>query len=252
MENLRLNTDAVSWREVDGEVIALRHASSEYLSTNGTGTIVWKALVPGASRPELVALLVAEFGIEADRAGRRRRRFRRRPLEPRPSARVNDPPQSSGATVFDLQPPGDRASQLRRVPRLTWRALRLVWDAGPTHLVATIVLQVGAAATIGVQLLVSRELLNATVAIGNGGAVSDMYPWLAAVAACAVVLGVIAALTTYEQKLLVELTSRFAFDRIIEVSASIDLESFEQADYFDQLQRARNSSCTGCSTWSTA
>ena len=68
MEKLRLNTDAVSWREVDGEVIALRHASSEYLSTNGTGTIVWKALVPGASRPELVELLVAEFGVEADRA----------------------------------------------------------------------------------------------------------------------------------------------------------------------------------------
>ncbi len=68
MEKLRLNTDAVSWREVDGEVIALRHASSEYLSTNGTGTIVWKALVPGATRHELVELLTAECGIEAERA----------------------------------------------------------------------------------------------------------------------------------------------------------------------------------------
>ena len=68
MEKLRLNTDAVSWREVDGEVIALRHVSSEYLSTNGTGTTVWKALAAGASRGELVELLVAEFGIEADRA----------------------------------------------------------------------------------------------------------------------------------------------------------------------------------------
>ena len=69
MEKLRLNTDAVSWREVDGEVIALRHASSEYLSTNSTGALVWKALLPGATRAELVELLVAEFGLEPDRAG---------------------------------------------------------------------------------------------------------------------------------------------------------------------------------------
>lgn len=68
MEKLRLNTDAVSWREVDGEVIALRYASSDYLSTNRTGTLVWKALVPGASRHELVELLTAECGIEAERA----------------------------------------------------------------------------------------------------------------------------------------------------------------------------------------
>ena len=68
MEKLRLNTDAVSWREVDGEVIALRHASSEYLATNSTATFVWRALVPGASRLELVELLVAEFGIDVDRA----------------------------------------------------------------------------------------------------------------------------------------------------------------------------------------
>jgi hypothetical protein len=68
MEKIRLNTDAVSWREVDGEVIALRHESSEYLSTNGTGTVVWNALVPGASRPELVELLVTQYGIDESRA----------------------------------------------------------------------------------------------------------------------------------------------------------------------------------------
>ena len=154
---------------------------------------------------------------------------------------MSDRPQSAGATVFDLQPPANRTAQLRRVPRLTWRALRLVWEAGPAHLVATVVLQVAAAVIIAIQLLVSRELLSATVNIGDGGTVSSLYPWLAALAVCGASLGVVAALTTYEQKLLVELTSRFAFDRIIEVSSSIDLESFEQADYFDQLQRARNS-----------
>lgn len=69
MERFRLNTDAVSWREVDGEVIALRHASSEYLTTNGSGAVVWKALSDGATRAELVELLVSVFGVEPDRAG---------------------------------------------------------------------------------------------------------------------------------------------------------------------------------------
>ena len=68
MEMLRLDTDAVSWREVAGEVIALRHASSEYLSTNATGALLWNALVDGASQSELADLLVTEFGVEADRA----------------------------------------------------------------------------------------------------------------------------------------------------------------------------------------
>ena len=140
---------------------------------------------------------------------------------------MSDHAQSAGATVFDLQPPEDRASQLRRLPRLTWRALRLVWDADRTHLVATVLLQAAATATIMVQLLASRELLVAAGDVSNGGAVSSLYPWLAAVALCAAALGVITALTTYEQKLLVELASRHAFDRIIDVSASVDLESFE-------------------------
>ena len=37
---LRLNETAVSWREVDGEIIALQHQSSEYLSTKGSGALL--------------------------------------------------------------------------------------------------------------------------------------------------------------------------------------------------------------------
>ena len=42
MTVIRLNADAVSWREVDGEVIALGRESSEYLATNTSGAVVWK------------------------------------------------------------------------------------------------------------------------------------------------------------------------------------------------------------------
>ena len=153
-----------------------------------------------------------------------------------------EPTTSTGpATVFDYRPPDDRVSQIRRVPGLTWVALRLVWAADRKHLSATILLQVVAAAAIAVQLLVTRRLLEALVGLGNGGSVSALYPWLAALALITAVLGVVAALTNYEQKLLVELASRYAFDRIIEVSVAVDFEAFENAEFYDQLQRARNS-----------
>jgi ATP-binding cassette, subfamily B, bacterial len=132
-------------------------------------------------------------------------------------------------------------TQVRRVPNLTWVALRLVWAADRKHLLATILLQVVAAGAVAVQLLITRELLGVLVELGNGGSVSALYPWLAALALFSAVLGVVAALTQYEQKLLVELASRHAFDRIIEVSVAVDFDAFENAEFYDQLQRARNS-----------
>lgn len=68
MTELRLNEATVSWREVDGEIIALQLDSSEYLSTNGTGAILWKSLARGTSRDELISIIVGEFGIDPEKA----------------------------------------------------------------------------------------------------------------------------------------------------------------------------------------
>jgi hypothetical protein len=68
MTLLRLNEAAVSWREVDGEIIALQHESSEYFSTQGSGALLWKSLVGGASREHLIGLIVREFGVDRTRA----------------------------------------------------------------------------------------------------------------------------------------------------------------------------------------
>jgi len=65
---LRLNPAAVSWLEVDGEILALQHSSSEYLSTNATGARLWKSLTEGTSRERLIALFVDEYGIDEAQA----------------------------------------------------------------------------------------------------------------------------------------------------------------------------------------
>jgi hypothetical protein len=59
---------AVSWRDVDGEIIALDVESGVYISLNGSGRVLWMALVESASVDELTALLVSTFGITDDEA----------------------------------------------------------------------------------------------------------------------------------------------------------------------------------------
>jgi ATP-binding cassette subfamily B protein len=140
-----------------------------------------------------------------------------------------------------LQPPPNRAARLKHVPRLVVDALAIVWAAAPRQLVATVVLQTAAAVGITAQLLVSREILHGLVDVGNGGDISSIYPWFAALAVMAAVLAALSAFSTYHQRLLTELTARHAFDSIITVTEAVDYATFEEPGFYDQLQRARNS-----------
>ena len=68
MRRLRLKEADVHWREIDGEVIALEARASRYVATNGAGTVLWRALLGGATREGLADELVRVYGIERDRA----------------------------------------------------------------------------------------------------------------------------------------------------------------------------------------
>lgn len=68
MRQLRLRSEALAWRHVDDEVIAVDLQSSTYLSAAGSGALLWEALASGTTRDLLIDLLVEEFDIERDRA----------------------------------------------------------------------------------------------------------------------------------------------------------------------------------------
>ena len=68
MTKLRLNRHDVDWREVDGEVIALRRSTAAYLGVNGSGALLWHALDGGADEASLAQLLVERYAIPADAA----------------------------------------------------------------------------------------------------------------------------------------------------------------------------------------
>ena len=65
---LRLRSEDVEWREVEGEVVALDLRQNEYIGVNRAGAVVWNALVSGATREQLVALLVERFDLDRPRA----------------------------------------------------------------------------------------------------------------------------------------------------------------------------------------
>ena len=65
---IRLKTDAVVWRAVEGEIVALDLRDSLYLAINRTGAVLWPALAEGTSHAELVDLLVRSFDVEPERA----------------------------------------------------------------------------------------------------------------------------------------------------------------------------------------
>jgi Coenzyme PQQ synthesis protein D (PqqD) len=66
---LRLRPDALEWREIEGEVIALDSSAATYLAGNATATRLWRALSEGTTRASLISTLTEEFGIDAARAG---------------------------------------------------------------------------------------------------------------------------------------------------------------------------------------
>jgi Coenzyme PQQ synthesis protein D (PqqD) len=68
MAELRLRPEALVWREIDNELVAVDMASSTYLSANRSGALLWQMLAAGTTHAELVEQLADQFGISADRA----------------------------------------------------------------------------------------------------------------------------------------------------------------------------------------
>jgi hypothetical protein len=67
---LRLAEESLTWREVDGEVVVLDRRSWMYMGVNGSGVLLWKEILDGASRSRLVDCLRDAYEIDAEMARR--------------------------------------------------------------------------------------------------------------------------------------------------------------------------------------
>lgn len=64
----KLRTDHFHWREINDEIIALDPTTSTYMSVSGSGRLLWQQLLEGATEEALASRLVANYGIEEERA----------------------------------------------------------------------------------------------------------------------------------------------------------------------------------------
>lgn len=67
-ERLRLRPERLDWVDVEDEIVALDTERSVYLAPNPSGAVLWRMLIEGTTRQEMVTSLVSAFGITSDRA----------------------------------------------------------------------------------------------------------------------------------------------------------------------------------------
>lgn len=61
---MRIRTDRLTWRDVDGDIVALDLETSTYFSANGTASVLLRALTDGATKEDLVGLIVKDFRVD--------------------------------------------------------------------------------------------------------------------------------------------------------------------------------------------
>jgi ATP-binding cassette subfamily B protein len=156
-----------------------------------------------------------------------------------PRRRDGGPPRRKPRTWWEIQHPEDAKGSWRDLPRLIGDSLRLVWSAGRREFLIVSSLQLLSALGIAAQLFVSKAVLDAVLAAGASDDFAGLVPELAALVAITVALDFAQAIETEQSRVLSELVSRRALNRVLDVSTRIDLLAFESPDFYDRLQRAR-------------
>ena len=142
-----------------------------------------------------------------------------------------------GPTYRDLAAPVDRRGGLRRLPRLIRDAMRLAWIASPRRFLIVIACELVSGVAVGAQLIVVKAMLETLITDGQPE-ISVLLPYLAAVVAVTVVVGLLGVFGQQQQQILGELVRLQTYARIIGVSSTVDLETFETPVFHDKLERA--------------
>ena len=137
-----------------------------------------------------------------------------------------EPPDEAPPSTFNpydaLSSPNQRPT-LRAMSALVIKSLRLVIAAGRRELLTVAVIQALTGVGAGVQLLIGRQVLRDILAADRtGGHIGSIVPQLALLAAVLGAVSFLTAAATEKQRVLSELVSRYAFDRILDVATTVD------------------------------
>jgi len=144
-------------------------------------------------------------------------------------------------TIYDRHPDPEAKVDVRRLPAVAGRGLRILWDAAPGDFVLSVALQAVGGLGIAVQLLLGQRALAELLAAegAGGGSLGDVLPWAVAVAVVAAALFFASAVQRERQQLLGELVSRHVQGKILDVATAVGLEAFETPTFHNRLQRVQ-------------
>jgi ATP-binding cassette subfamily B protein len=130
--------------------------------------------------------------------------------------------------------------RLTDLPRLLLNSLRLALRADRPGLLVIAGLQLGSSLLLGVQVLLSKTVLDAVLA--NNAAKHSLLSATPALLGLAAVTAVTTSSTVYvtqRQRVLSEKVRRHVFGLVHAVTVSVDLEEFERPRFYDRLQRVQ-------------
>src|SRR5215469_8157108 len=145
----------------------------------------------------------------------------------------------AGPTIYELNAPGEKRSS-REMPRLVLAGLAITWHAGRRELVTMTALELMSGIGVAAEVVVGRRVLQAILATQHTSAgLARVWPSFAFLAAITAVLGMAGVVLREQQRMLSELTSRYAQDRILDVTCAVELAAFDEPEFHDRVARAQ-------------
>ena len=155
--------------------------------------------------------------------------------------------QAAGAgpleTAFDplayLQSAVTERKSFQGFVGLTARSLRMAKRASPRVFWLNLSLSVAAAGLLLVQVLLGKLILDELLTRNHSPSVDTILPLVIALAATTALSGLAASSQQLLQRLLGEEVQRLTWAGVIRVTTTVPLETFEDPDFFDALQRVK-------------
>jgi ATP-binding cassette, subfamily B, bacterial len=157
----------------------------------------------------------------------------------------------AGPSIYELHSHGKRRSA-REIPRLVAAGVAICWRAGRRELITIGVLELLSGVGVAAEVVVGRQVLQAILqadhavgsggslaAAGSGGGWNTVWPSAALLGIITALLGAATVVQREQQRLLAELTSRYAQGRILDVTCQVELAAFDEPEFHDQVARAQ-------------
>jgi ATP-binding cassette subfamily B protein len=145
----------------------------------------------------------------------------------------------AGPTIYELNAGGEGRSA-RELPRLVAAGLAITWRAGPRELIIMAVLELLSGIGVAAEVVVGRRVLEAVLGTQHTSAgLASIWPSAALLGVITAALGLAGVVLREQQRLLSELTARYAQDRILDVTCEVELAAFDQPEFHDRVARAQ-------------